>query len=120
MVFRCNYCNRAGHRDDSCMRKPAVCHMCGNSGHYESRCPSKICVNVSIKISLATFYSHSTRRKIPLTVVLYNFSVVRQITFSLTSAAIALLGDVLLAKNASRGGTRSATVPTCGDDIIIR
>ncbi|KAI5636730.1 hypothetical protein NE865_10556 [Phthorimaea operculella] len=41
----CNYCNRPGHRDDTCRLKPPVCFMCGNSGHMEPRCPSKICVN---------------------------------------------------------------------------
>ncbi|XP_063357910.1 uncharacterized protein LOC134647488 [Cydia amplana] len=41
----CNYCNRVGHRDDTCRLKPAVCYMCGNTGHYEPRCPRKICVN---------------------------------------------------------------------------
>ncbi|XP_047041397.1 uncharacterized protein LOC124645626 isoform X1 [Helicoverpa zea] len=41
----CNYCNRAGHRDDTCRLKPAVCYMCGSTGHYEPRCPRKICVN---------------------------------------------------------------------------
>ncbi|XP_048489292.1 uncharacterized protein LOC105390218 [Plutella xylostella] len=41
----CNYCNRVGHRDDTCRQKPAVCHMCGGAGHYEPRCPNKICVN---------------------------------------------------------------------------
>ncbi|XP_013176688.1 PREDICTED: uncharacterized protein LOC106124506 [Papilio xuthus] len=41
----CNYCNRTGHRDDTCRYKPPVCHMCGYTGHYETRCPRKICVN---------------------------------------------------------------------------
>ncbi|CAK1540304.1 unnamed protein product [Leptosia nina] len=41
----CNYCNRPGHRDDTCHFKPAVCYMCGSTGHYEPRCPRKICVN---------------------------------------------------------------------------
>ncbi|XP_063395562.1 uncharacterized protein LOC134680365 [Cydia fagiglandana] len=41
----CNYCNRVGHRDDTCRLKPPVCHMCGHTGHYEPRCPRKICVN---------------------------------------------------------------------------
>ncbi|XP_047984843.1 zinc finger CCHC domain-containing protein 7 isoform X1 [Leguminivora glycinivorella] len=41
----CNYCNRGGHRDDTCRLKPPVCHMCGHTGHYEPRCPRKICVN---------------------------------------------------------------------------
>ncbi|CAH0405169.1 unnamed protein product [Chilo suppressalis] len=41
----CNYCNRSGHRDDTCRMKPPVCYMCGSTGHYEPRCPSKICVN---------------------------------------------------------------------------
>ncbi|XP_032527167.2 uncharacterized protein LOC116777618 [Danaus plexippus] len=41
----CNYCNRAGHRDDACHFKPPVCFMCGDAGHYEPRCPRKICVN---------------------------------------------------------------------------
>uniref|UniRef100_A0A1E1VZ97 Zinc finger CCHC domain-containing protein 7 n=1 Tax=Pectinophora gossypiella TaxID=13191 RepID=A0A1E1VZ97_PECGO len=41
----CNYCNRPGHRDDTCRLKPPVCFMCGNTGHMEPRCPSKICVN---------------------------------------------------------------------------
>ncbi|XP_045772443.1 uncharacterized protein LOC123872284 [Maniola jurtina] len=41
----CNYCNRVGHRDDTCRLKPPVCFMCGSTGHYEPRCPRKICVN---------------------------------------------------------------------------
>ncbi|XP_063616352.1 uncharacterized protein LOC134789684 [Cydia splendana] len=41
----CNYCNRVGHRDDTCRLKPPVCYMCGHTGHYEPRCPRKICVN---------------------------------------------------------------------------
>ncbi|CAB3256268.1 unnamed protein product [Arctia plantaginis] len=41
----CNYCNRPGHRDDTCRMKPPVCYMCGLTGHLEPRCPSKICVN---------------------------------------------------------------------------
>ncbi|XP_068626457.1 uncharacterized protein Zcchc7 [Battus philenor] len=41
----CNYCNRPGHRDDTCRVKPPVCYMCGLTGHYEPRCPRKICVN---------------------------------------------------------------------------
>ncbi|CAH0592810.1 unnamed protein product [Chrysodeixis includens] len=41
----CNYCNRVGHRDDTCRLKPPVCYMCGSTGHYEPRCPKKICVN---------------------------------------------------------------------------
>lgn len=41
----CNYCNRAGHRDDTCRLKPPVCYMCGSTGHFEPRCPRKICVN---------------------------------------------------------------------------
>ncbi|KAJ8735851.1 hypothetical protein PYW07_007471 [Mythimna separata] len=41
----CNYCNRAGHRDDTCRQKPPVCYMCGSTGHFEPRCPRKICVN---------------------------------------------------------------------------
>lgn len=41
----CNYCNRAGHRDDMCRMKPPVCFMCGTAGHFETRCPRKICVN---------------------------------------------------------------------------
>ncbi|CAG9796338.1 unnamed protein product [Diatraea saccharalis] len=41
----CQYCNRSGHRDDTCRMKPPVCYMCGTMGHYEPRCPSKICVN---------------------------------------------------------------------------
>ncbi|KAJ0182286.1 hypothetical protein K1T71_001655 [Dendrolimus kikuchii] len=41
----CNYCNRAGHRDDTCRMKPPICYMCGSTGHFEPRCPRKICVN---------------------------------------------------------------------------
>lgn len=41
----CNYCNRAGHRDEVCRMKPPVCYMCGSTGHFEPRCPRKICVN---------------------------------------------------------------------------
>ncbi|CAH2102123.1 unnamed protein product [Euphydryas editha] len=41
----CNYCNRVGHRDDTCRMKPPVCYMCGSTGHFEPRCPKKICVN---------------------------------------------------------------------------
>ncbi|VVD05730.1 uncharacterized protein LOC126968666 [Leptidea sinapis] len=41
----CNYCNRVGHRDDTCRLRPPVCYMCGSAGHYETRCPRKICVN---------------------------------------------------------------------------
>ncbi|XP_050344805.1 uncharacterized protein LOC126769887 [Nymphalis io] len=41
----CNYCNRAGHRDDTCRMKPPICFMCGSAGHFEPRCPRKICVN---------------------------------------------------------------------------
>ncbi|XP_075976815.1 zinc finger CCHC-type containing 7 [Anticarsia gemmatalis] len=41
----CNYCNRSGHRDDTCRLKPPVCYMCGLTGHLEPRCPRKICVN---------------------------------------------------------------------------
>ncbi|XP_072936868.1 uncharacterized protein [Epargyreus clarus] len=41
----CNYCNRPGHRDDTCRLKPPVCYMCGSIGHNEPRCPRKICVN---------------------------------------------------------------------------
>lgn len=41
----CNYCNRPGHRDDTCRMKPPVCYMCGLTGHLEPRCPRKICVN---------------------------------------------------------------------------
>lgn len=41
----CNYCNRVGHRDDTCRMKPPICYMCGSTGHYEPRCPKKICVN---------------------------------------------------------------------------
>ncbi|XP_013183979.1 uncharacterized protein LOC106129835 [Amyelois transitella] len=41
----CHYCDRPGHRDDTCRFKPAVCYMCGSTGHYEPRCPAKICVN---------------------------------------------------------------------------
>ncbi|XP_031768974.1 uncharacterized protein LOC113513237 [Galleria mellonella] len=43
--YTCNYCNRSGHRDDTCRMKPPVCYMCGSTGHFEPRCPSKICVN---------------------------------------------------------------------------
>ncbi|XP_053611205.1 uncharacterized protein Zcchc7 [Plodia interpunctella] len=41
----CHYCDRPGHRDDTCRFKPPVCYMCGSTGHYEPRCPAKICVN---------------------------------------------------------------------------
>ncbi|KAM3967507.1 zinc finger CCHC-type containing 7 [Aphomia sociella] len=41
----CNYCNRTGHRDDTCRMKPPVCYMCGAIGHFETRCPTKMCVN---------------------------------------------------------------------------
>ncbi|KAG6441838.1 hypothetical protein O3G_MSEX002053 [Manduca sexta] len=41
----CNYCNRPGHRDDTCRMKPPVCYMCGHTGHFEPRCPRKICIN---------------------------------------------------------------------------
>lgn len=41
----CNYCNRSGHKEDTCHMKPAICHMCGSMGHFEPRCPRKICVN---------------------------------------------------------------------------
>ncbi|CAH2050852.1 unnamed protein product, partial [Iphiclides podalirius] len=41
----CGYCNRTGHREDTCRMKPPVCYMCGSAGHVEPRCPRKICVN---------------------------------------------------------------------------
>lgn len=41
----CNYCNRPGHRDDTCRLKPPICYMCGSTGHFEPRCPKKICLN---------------------------------------------------------------------------
>ncbi|CAH0695510.1 unnamed protein product [Spodoptera exigua] len=41
----CNYCNRPGHKDDTCRLKPPICYMCGSTGHFEPRCPRKICLN---------------------------------------------------------------------------
>lgn len=58
----CNYCNRVGHRDDTCRLKPPVCYMCGHTGHYEPRCPRKICVNCG---SPNFMYSTSCRNCAP-------------------------------------------------------